>query len=144
MGCAPIASSVGQADLFVTKLGPSGNCIYSKAAGDADYQHGQSIAVNGAGNVLLTGYFGGTLDLGCGPLSSAGAFDIYVARLGASGSCVWSRSAGSLDYDLSQDVAADASGHALITGTYTGFFDLGCGALPSSSSFDMFVAKLGP
>jgi hypothetical protein len=55
--------------------------LWSKRFGDTGYQNATATAVDGAGNVLLTGNFVGTVDFGGGPLSSAGGYDIFVAKL---------------------------------------------------------------
>jgi len=38
------------------------------------------VAVDGSGNVTLTGYFEETVDFGFGPLTSAGAFDVFLVQ----------------------------------------------------------------
>ena len=43
---------------------------------------GYAVAPDGAGDVVATGYFQGTVDLGGGPLTSVGAQDAFVLSLG--------------------------------------------------------------
>jgi len=43
---------------------------------------GYAVAMDGAGDVVATGYFQGTVDLGGGPLTSVGAQDALVLSLG--------------------------------------------------------------
>lgn len=49
--------------------------------GDASAQHSQGIATDPEGNVVVTGYFAGTLSFGGGALTSAGSDDIFLAKL---------------------------------------------------------------
>ena len=75
--------SAGSRDTFVVKLDASGDHQWSKSFGDADEQSSASVAVDGAGNVLITGYFSGFVDFGGGPLVCAGVRDVFVAKLGS-------------------------------------------------------------
>ena len=54
--------------------------LWSKRFGDGDDQHARSVAVDASGNVIVTGYFYGTIDFGGGALTSAGGGDIFVAK----------------------------------------------------------------
>jgi hypothetical protein len=68
--------------VFLAKLDPSGGHLWSERFGDAFEQWGRAVAVDGAGNVLVTGRFQGTLDLGGGALASAGGWDMFLAKFG--------------------------------------------------------------
>jgi len=51
-----LAGNAGSADAFLVKLGPSGSSlIYSTYFGGPGYESGNGIAVDGSGNVYLTG-----------------------------------------------------------------------------------------
>lgn len=113
---------------------------WSQHFGDADEQSANSVAVDGSGNVFVTGYFSGTADFGGGPLTSAGG-DIFVAAFGASGSHLWSRRFGDADFQEGQEVATDGSGNVVVTGYFSGTADFGGGPLTSTGSEDIFVAK---
>jgi hypothetical protein len=71
----------GAEDLWMAVLDGDGNHIWSFAAGDEAYQSGMSIAADPSGGFFVTGLFEGTLDLGAGPLVSAGGADVFVAKL---------------------------------------------------------------
>jgi hypothetical protein len=92
---------------------------------------------------LVTGYFTGTVDFGGGPLTSAGGYDIYVAKLsGVDGAHLWSRRFGSTSHDVGYGIAADASGNVLVSGYIQGTVDFGGGPLTSAGGYDIFVVKL--
>jgi hypothetical protein len=68
-GGGPLTSR-GGADVFVVKLAPGGEHVFSRRFGDAsELQSGQAIAFDRWNNVLLGGVFEGTLDFGGGELS---------------------------------------------------------------------------
>ena len=82
----------GGTDSFVTKLDASGAALgYSSYLGGSDYDLGQGIAVDGAGNAYLTGYTGSPSFP-----TTAGAFDrtyndggdAFVTKVDASGAAL--------------------------------------------------------
>ena len=66
--------------------------------GTGAYAVGSSIAVDAAGNVYTTGYFGGTADFDPGPgtynLTSAGTYDMFISKLDSSGNFIWAKQMG--------------------------------------------------
>jgi hypothetical protein len=137
-------TSVGDADVFVAEFGPSGDHLWSKRFGDQDYQEGFAVAVDADGNVFIIGDFTGTVNFGGGPLTSAGAFDIFIAKFSASGAYLWSRSFGDADDDqYGIDVAVDQAGSVIATGYFAGTVDFGGGPLTSTGGSDIYLAKFG-
>jgi len=70
-------------DIFVVKLSPSGAHLWSQRFGSTSSEAGNGVAVDGSSNVVVTGYFAGTVDFGGGPLTSVGGFyyDIFLLKL---------------------------------------------------------------
>jgi hypothetical protein len=143
-GGGPLVS-VGSEDVFVVKFDPSGSHVWSRQFGDTCYTGTRSVAVDAAGNVFLAGSFGGGVDFGGGRLTSAGGYDIFLAKFDPSGTHSWSRRFGdSDDYQEAWSVAVDPSGNALVAGYFRGTVDFGGGALVSVGGEDIFVAKFDP
>ncbi len=141
-GGGPLTStSAGDPDIFVAKLDGSGNHLWSKRFGDMSTQAGESVAVDGAGNVLLTGGFDGTADFGGGPLTGNGSFDIFVAKFDSNGNHLWSKRFGDGDGQFGESVAVDGTGDVLLTGSFLGTADFGGGPLAGVGDPDIFVAK---
>jgi hypothetical protein len=136
--------SDGSPDIFVAKFDASGNHLWSRRFGDTDVQEGMSVAVDGAGNVCVTGYFYGAVDFGGGVLTSAGSSDIYVAKFDASGNHLWSQGFGDSDVQVGLGVVTDGAGSVCVTGYFDGAVDFGGGALTSEGRGDVFVAELDP
>jgi hypothetical protein len=63
---------------------------------------------------------------------------------GGSGSTVWSRGYGAPGAQAATAVTVDASGKIVLVGAINGSIDFGCGALMSTASSSVFVAKLDP
>ncbi|MBI4701132.1 MAG: SBBP repeat-containing protein, partial [Deltaproteobacteria bacterium] len=142
-GGGPLTSA-GKSDIFVAKLDPSGTHLWSKRFGNAGDQYAKSIAVDGQGNAVVTGYFDGAVDFGGGVLPSAGTYDILAAKFAPAGGHLWSKRFGDGSNQLGYDIAADGLGNVLMTGEFQGTVDFGAGPLTSAGLRDIFVAKLGP
>ncbi len=119
-------TSDGGADVFVTKIAPSGEHLFSQRFGDAaELQQGQAIAVDRWDNVVVGGVFEGALDFGNGALSlprcpeevwcrTAG----FVAKFDSQGRLLW-------DVPLEpmralQGVATDSVGNIAFSGALPG------------------------
>ena len=134
-------SAVGANDVFVAKFDASGTHQWSKGFGSIGSDLANACTIDATGSIAMTGYFGGTVDFGGGPLTTAGSIDIFVARFDASGSHLWSRRAGALNADSGQGIAFDASGAVSVTGLFRGTVDFGGGPLVAPGNNDIFVAR---
>ena len=134
-------TSAGMRDVFVAKYSSTGQHLWSKRFGGTGDEVGYGLAVDSAGDVVVSGKFQGSVSFGGATLTSAGGDDIFLAKLsGATGAHSWSKSFGSTSGDVSLGVAVDANKNIAMTGYFTGSVDFGGGAL-SSSGLDVFVAK---
>jgi beta-propeller repeat-containing protein len=83
-GGGPFASG-GLRDGFLAKLGPAGQHRWSFAYGTpsgATEQLVNMLARDSTGNMTFAGSFTGSINVGGGPLTSVGASDLFVGRLG--------------------------------------------------------------
>ncbi|MEP7121316.1 MAG: hypothetical protein ABJE95_10420 [Byssovorax sp.] len=135
-------TSLGATDLFVGRYDPAGTFLWGKRFGDAAAQAGKGVAVDGQGNVIITGDIAGKVDFGGGVLTSAGATDVLLLELDAAGNHVFSKLFGNVAAQTAARVALDAVGNRIITGSAAGKVDFGGGALTAAGGTDIFVAKL--
>lgn len=145
-GGAVLPSGGGGWDAVVAKLNGNGGHVWSRRWGDDSDSGANGIAVDGAGNVYVTGYFGGTVDFGTGPLSPGLLVDAFVVKLSAAGSALWAtRLSGPAGVRGAADIAVDAAGtRVVVTGLFIDSIDVGNGVeLAFDSSFpDGFVVSL--
>ena len=137
--------SAGGVDIFLAKLDPTGKTLWAKAFGDSADQYGNSVAVDTAGNVFITGRMVGTVDFGGGaPGVSAGDNDnLFVAKLDTDGKHVWSNAFGDDSAQIGYGVATTPDGDVVVTGSLAGAIDFGGGVnFQSAGNTDIFVAKL--
>jgi hypothetical protein len=137
-------------DVYVAKLNSTGTAlIYSTYLGGKQFDRGEGIAVDGAGNAYVTGITGSTNFPTKTPFQAqnAGGTDAFMAKLNATGSALlYSTYLGGSGRDNSHAIAVDSAGNAYVTGdTASADFRL---ANPFQSilagTTDAFVAKIDP
>lgn len=74
-------TSAGGEDIFVAKYNSSGVLQWVQSAGGTSEDWGNGIAVDGSGNVYVTGRYGSPATFGNNSLTSVGVTDIFVARI---------------------------------------------------------------
>ena len=149
LGVAQLVSA-GDSDVYVTKVDASGNLVWARRVGGAGLDEGLGVAIDGSGNVLVTGRFAGTADFDPGAgvvnLTSAGGYDVFVLKLDSAGDFQWGAQVGGTSDDHGHGLAVDGSGNVLVTGIFQGTadFDPGAGTvnLTSAGGNDAFVLKL--
>ncbi|MDI1443332.1 hypothetical protein [Polyangium sp. 6x1] len=137
-------TSAGGYDIFVAKLDAMGNPIFVLGAGDAELQRANAVAIDSAGNVLVTGEYNGSMDLGNGTVTSGGVEDVFIAKYSPSGFHMWSKVMGGVSTQRGKDIAVDAFNNVLVTGQFWAGTDFGKGVLSSNGEHDIFVAKYNP
>ncbi|MFN8179102.1 MAG: alpha/beta fold hydrolase [bacterium] len=144
-GGGPLTSA-GNYDIFVLKLDAAGNHVWSRAYGSNDppgnEEVGWGVSATSGGGALVTGAFSGTVDFGGGPLTSAGVRNIFVLKLDASGSHVWSHGYGSTRENLGVSVSTTPDQGALVTGVFSDAVDFGGGPVTGGGWYNAFVLKL--
>src|SRR5688572_21285108 len=104
----------------------AGALLSRAARGCAAVQHrrsvrlgAHSVATDGFGNVFVLGSFQGTVNFGGANLTSAGGYDVFLAKFSPNGTHLWSQRFGSNIDDNGVAVAVDASGSPIITGRFS-------------------------
>jgi hypothetical protein len=137
-------ASAGGDDIFLVKLsGSNGSHVWSKGMGSTSGDASLGVDVDGSGNVVMTGYFTGSVNFGGGALSSSG-LDVFVAKYSSSGTHISSRRFGGFDTQIGNSVAVAPTGEISVAGYFAATIDFGNGVLTSAGTYDMFVAGIGP
>jgi hypothetical protein len=134
---SPVQAFGGSNNAAAVKIDNSGNLVWNTfLGGSTDY--GNGIAVDGAGNVVVTGY--STATWGTPWRSYSGLEDIFVAQLNIAGSRTWNTFLGSSGTDVGNGVAMDGSGGVYLTGQSSATW--GSPVRPYTALDDGFVAKI--
>jgi len=146
-------TSVGDFDVFVSKLDSNGNFLWAKRIGGTGSEEGSSITVDSSSNVYTTGSFEGTVDFdpgaGTANLTSMGGADIFISKLDGHGNFAWAKRIGgavNINGDWPNNIIVDSSSNIYTTGAFEGTVDFDPGAgtanLISAGESDIFVSKL--
>ncbi|MBL0341856.1 MAG: SBBP repeat-containing protein [Bacteroidetes bacterium] len=138
-------------NIYIAKYDASGNFLWIKNIPIiASYGH-NSMAIDGSGNIYITGFFSGTnLDFNPGAGSAfltsiAGGNDIYIAKYDNNGNYLWAKSIGSSGSDRGNEILTDPSGNVFVTGNFASTVDfdpgIGIANLSASGTLSIFLAK---
>ncbi len=139
-------TNAGGDDIYVAKLTSAGIWQWAVGVGESSDDGGTGIAVDGSGNVVITGYFASpTLTFGSTTLINAGGSDGYVANLTSAGVWRWAVGVGGIIDDYGSFVNVDDSGNTVVTGVFfNSALTFGATTLTNAEGSDVFVAKLTP
>jgi len=112
--------SSGLSDAYVMRVNSVGNVVWVTTVGGTGHDYGRALVSDGAGGVLVAGYFDGAASFGTYSLTSSGDFDAFVMRVGGSGEVLWAIRVGGASNDYGRGIASDGAGGALVTGYYSG------------------------
>jgi hypothetical protein len=126
--------NAGRYDAFLVKYDPNGGLLWSRHYGNIDAEASQGVAVDGIGNVYITGYATSATVL-IGWVS----WDIVLAKYDPSGNQLWSRRLSSAAAALAYGVSVDLAGDVYVSGQTIG--SLGG---PFAGNWDVFLAKYDP
>jgi hypothetical protein len=135
-----VLNSMGSSDFFLAKMDPSGNWLWAISAGGDSLDCASEVEVDTAGNIYISGWFGGTATFGAYSLTAQGYSDTFAAKLDSSGNWLWVRQIVS-SYAVYGFLHLDLQGNVWLTGVYSGATLFGA-ALLHSSVYDIFVCKL--
>lgn len=138
--------------MFILKLNANGDFVWVKTFSPtgAGASAGTALGVDRSGNVVIGGYFSGTVDFdpGAGTLSTTaiGSTDAYLLKLSANGSLIWLRQLGGTSTEGVLWLTIDDQDNILATGHFNGTADFDGTALvsnlTSAGGADIFVIKL--
>jgi len=147
-------TSVGAGDIIIAKYANDGTPVWAQRFGGTGNDTAYAVAIDPAANcdgvggsdcIVVAGNFNAVIDLGTGPLVSAGGGDIFVAKYASSGAPLWAHRYGSASDESGYGVAVDARGNVFLTGFFMSATDFGGGTLYSPyMDEDTFVLKLSP
>jgi hypothetical protein len=111
-----LARSVFATDIFLTKLDPNGQELWTRQFGTRPGFPNDdvltSIVVDPGGGVYVSGYTSGSLDGG----PNRGGRDVFVVKFDQAGNNLWARQFGTSDHDFGSGLAADPDGGVYVAG----------------------------
>lgn len=124
-------TSNGSTNIYLAKYDPSGNFIWGISAGSTGTDIASGLAVDGTGDIYLTGRFTGTVDFDPGPgvvNRTATSTDAVVAKYSSAGTLLWVNGFGGTGVDDAIAVSLDPAGNVVVTGAFFSTMDIDPGA----------------
>jgi len=136
---APVNPHAGGDDAFAAKLNGSGVRQWHTFMGSSGPEYGWDIAVDGSGNVYVTGNSGATWG---SPVNgyAGGPSEAFIAKLDGTGALVWNTFMGASGDDWGNDITVDGSGNVYVVGVSDATW--GSPVNGHAGSLDAFAAKL--
>jgi hypothetical protein len=146
LGGGDLTSGNAMIDVFVVKLNAAGGYVWGRQIGTANDNEGANgVAMDGSGNVIVTGNVNADVNFGGGLLDALGSSDAYVAKYAAAnGNHLWSRRVGGTSNDYGAAVAVDAAGNVAIAGSFDDSALFAGFQLTAIGLDDAYVLKLDP
>jgi hypothetical protein len=135
-GAGPINPANGRG--YLLKLDPAGAALWSRfvPAYTAD------VKTDAAGNIIVGGWFSGSVNLGAGTLVSGGSADAFVAKIDPNGTTLWSKGTGGAGWETLEGLGVDGAGNIAVGGRFESPINWGTATLtPTSSQGDVYVAR---
>jgi hypothetical protein len=132
--------SGGSSDGYVARLATAnGAHSYSKRYGSTGGDTVTAIAVDTAGNAYVAGNFTGMVNFGLAAAVSKGSTDVFVLKLGSTGTTVWQKAFGGTSNDAANGINVDPARQPTVVGTFKQSVDFGSGTPVASVGTDAFV-----
>jgi len=139
----------GGCDGFVAKYANAGEFLWARKIGGAgESESCDGIAVDGVGNVYVTGTIQGEATFGTTNLTAHGLADCFIAKYNSNGGLIWAESFGGRDLANGKSIALDSMGNIYVCGGFLGT-NVSVGGIllkyyGRGDTWNIFVTKLDP
>lgn len=138
----------GATDAFVAKFDNDGQLLWSTYFGGEAEEYGQSIEVDGQGNVYFSGSTASMTNVATTGAAQetfgGGEYDGFIAKLDGNGLLLWASYFGGTEFEFSNSLAVDPAGNVFTTGwtnSPTGVSTAGAMQPIFGGEQDAFLAK---
>lgn len=142
----PVSSS-GAKDIFISshaKVDGNTGWVKTVTSTNGGDQLGTAITIDNYSNLLITGYYDGTLDFSGTSLASTGGEDGFIASYTNDGLFYWAKAIGSSGNDAGYGIASGNSDDIYVGGYYENQVDLDGIILTDDGNDNMFLAQIEP
>ncbi|GAA4379717.1 hypothetical protein GCM10023186_17410 [Hymenobacter koreensis] len=134
--------SFAQAPAFNLALGIGTTTAGFPQGGIVHDSYVHNTATDPQGNVYVVGRFQHSVDFGSFTLTSAGDYDVYVAKIDPSGVYQWAHRFGNRAADNCSGLVVDAAGNVYLAGSYRYSATFGTTTLSGPGISEGFLTKL--
>ncbi len=143
-----ITNAYGSGSFFLSKINKSGKADWMVPDTNFRQSEGKAIAVDGSGNIYVTGTYRDSLVIGSNKIIASGLNDIFVAKFNSLGVVQWlTKVGGSGDDQVASLIYDDVNSRLLLCGNYSrslSFSPSGSLAPNTVGKYAVFLAAFNP
>lgn len=130
--------SNGMADIMLVKYDKNGQWEWTKQFGSTLEDNIFDAECDNQGNVVISGYFQGTVEFGDFTLTSQGGFDMVVAKINSEGNVLWAKNYGGTGHDGGNEITIGIDNKILVGAQSNGTFE----GIANTGSQDAYLLSL--
>ncbi len=134
----------GGQDGFVIKWTASGNYVWGAPIGGAGTDDVLALGMDGQENIVLGGFYQGSITVGPSNLSSGGGKEALVVKMDSAGTILWARGFYGPDDEQIKAIKAAPDGSIYFAGEFENTVNVGGFNLTASNNVDIFFGKCDP
>ncbi len=134
--------SAGQTDMFLSKISPDGDMIWTLHEGGFQSELGNAIAIGSDNRIYVAGILRGSAMIGDTLLTSQGAEDIFVALYDTNGEFIRAIQGKNADSASPISIAVDSQDNIIIGGVFYTSLNINGSTLVGSGESEGFISKL--
>jgi len=131
-------------DIFIACYDTSGTFKWVKQGSSYGNAVSAGIVTNSDGYSYITGWFSETADFDDQSITSAGSYDMFVAKYDPDGNCLWVNGGGGTSDDYGNRITLANDGGVCIGGSYRGTFTTGEHTFTSQGDRDILLTHFSP
>ncbi len=134
--------SRGADDAFIGKFDRNGKRLWLRRLGGRDIDASNSVTVDGAGNVFVTGSFRDSAEIAGTNLKAQGESDLFVVALSPVGEILWVKAFGGSENDYGRTVAVNSAGSVYLLAEFSRSISFDNVKLESAGNRDIALVEL--
>ena len=135
--------SRGEGDIFLARYNVEGALLWKKSIGGPGGDNAYDLQMDGAGNIIISGWFSGQVDFGGSVLQSQGGTDMFLAKYATNGALVWAQRFGGSGEDGGNELSVSANGEIAVSAISGGGFTINDQTYDGGGERDSFLLRVG-
>ena len=131
----------GDYDIFIARYDNQGNLLWLKTAGGTGYDYGHGIAVDMAGDIVVTGAQAGMGTIDGQRFGETGSARVFCLKLNSVGKILWSQVASGAGSSSGHGIAVDDARNIYVGGSSNGVGRIASKDYGRNTGHDILVIK---
>ena len=134
--------SAGHADIMFTKYNSDGTMVWTKHFGSYGEDNVFDSKCDSEGNIILSGYFEGTVTFDTITLTSWGKTDMMILKFNPDGNILWAKQMGGPDIDGGNEVSIGPHDRIVVAAESNGNFSADSYTFSNTGWYDAYLISM--